>query len=54
MKVKNDLVQNPLWTIQTVTVNDEFGGPLQYDLIKPKHLCTPADKNGEDPTAPGG
>jgi hypothetical protein len=25
---------------------------LQYDLIKPTHLCNPADKSGEDPTAP--
>jgi len=39
--------------VQTVTLTDQLGGPLRYDLVKPKHLCTPADKNGEDPGAPG-
>jgi concanavalin A-like lectin/glucanase superfamily protein len=42
----------PTWTLQTVTLTDEFNGPLQYDLVKPTRLCNPADKNSEDPTAP--
>jgi len=42
----------PVFTPVTVTVVDEFGGPLSYDLKKPKHFCSPADTNGEDPGAP--
>jgi hypothetical protein len=30
---------------------DEFGGPLMYDLLKPTHLCTPVDKQNENPGA---
>ena len=35
----------------TVTLDDAFG-PGTVTLKKPKRLCAPADKNGEDPTAP--
>jgi len=34
-----------------VTVQDQFG-TMHVDVKKPKYLCTPVDKNGEDPTAP--
>ena len=42
----------PTFTPTTVTLTDEFGGPLQVTLSKPTRLCLPADKNGEDPAAP--
>jgi len=35
----------------TVTVADQFES-LSLTLVKPYRLCVPADKNGEDPTAP--
>ena len=34
-----------------VTLQDQFG-PMRVDVKKPKYLCNPVDKNGEDPTAP--
>jgi hypothetical protein len=34
-----------------LTVETQFG-PLVVDIKKPTHLCAPASKNGEDPTAP--
>jgi hypothetical protein len=37
--------------INGVTAEDQFG-PYTVDLIRPKYLCAPASKNGEDPTAP--
>jgi len=37
--------------IAGVTVDDQFGSGTQ-DLRRPKRLCTPADKNDEDPGAP--
>jgi len=39
--------------ITDVPTVDQFG-PHVVDLIRPKYLCVPADKNGEDPTAPSG
>jgi hypothetical protein len=39
--------------IADVPTVDQFG-PHVVDLIRPKYLCVPADKNGEDPTAPSG
>jgi len=36
-----------------VKLVDQFGGPLFYDLKKPTRLCAPADKDGEDASAPG-
>jgi len=40
--------------IGTVTAIDEFGpaSGATLALDRPKRLCNPADKNGEDPTAP--
>jgi hypothetical protein len=35
-----------------IAVETQFG-PLTVDIKKPLHLCAPANKNGEDPTAPG-
>jgi len=32
-------------------VQDQFG-TVMLDLLKPIRLCAPANKNGEDPTAP--
>src|SRR5437870_9817625 len=32
-------------------ITDEFGGPFAYDLSKPTKLCTPVNKNNEDPSA---
>jgi kumamolisin len=41
----------PVFTPVQATIGDEFAG-ARYDLVKPTRLCAPADKNGEDPTAP--
>jgi hypothetical protein len=35
-----------------VTLQDQFGA-LTVVVKKPRYLCNPVDKNGEDPTAPG-
>lgn len=37
--------------IRGVQIEDQFG-PARMDLFQPRWLCAPADKNGEDPTAP--
>jgi len=37
--------------ISGVTGADQFGS-YTVDLIKPRYLCAPANKSGEDPTAP--
>ena len=34
-----------------MTLTDQFGGPLLYNLLKPTLFCTPADTNSEDPLA---
>ncbi len=34
------------------TVSDQFRAGHPYSVVKVTKLCTPADKNGEDPTAP--
>jgi hypothetical protein len=34
-----------------VSLGDQFG-TMTVDVKKPKYLCAPVDKNGEDPTAP--
>jgi hypothetical protein len=39
--------------LRDVPVADQFGSHV-VDLIRPRYLCVPADKNGEDPTAPNG
>jgi hypothetical protein len=36
-----------------VPVADQFGSHV-VDLIRPRYLCVPANKNDEDPTAPSG
>jgi hypothetical protein len=38
-------------TIRGVSAVDQFGSHAM-DILRPKYLCVPADKNGEDPTAP--
>ncbi len=35
-----------------VSLVDQFGGPVSVEVKKPKFLCAPTDKNGEDPSAP--
>jgi hypothetical protein len=37
--------------INGVTGEDQFG-PYSLDLLRPRYLCAPANKNNEDPTAP--
>ena len=37
--------------INGVSAEDQFG-TYTVDLVKPRWLCAPANKNGEDPTAP--
>jgi len=41
----------PVFTKTSVTLADQFGGPLVYDLKKPTRVCLPADKNDERPGA---
>jgi hypothetical protein len=41
----------PKFVKQTVTVADQFQSVTEL-VIKPVRLCAPANKNGEDPTAP--
>lgn len=36
-----------------VVLTDRFEGGVRFDLEKLRDLCTPADKDGEDPEAPG-
>jgi hypothetical protein len=45
-------VHAPKMSVPGITLDDQFG-PGVVELKKPKRLCNPADKNGEDPTAPG-
>jgi len=42
----------PFANIPGVTVDDQFG-PVTLEVTGPRYLCAPADKNGEDPSAPG-
>jgi hypothetical protein len=42
----------PFQPVQNVTVEDQFGSTV-VDVVAPRFLCAPSDKNGEDPTAPG-
>jgi hypothetical protein len=37
--------------VLTLPLKDQFGA-ITVDVKKPKYLCNPVDKNGEDPTAP--
>jgi len=42
----------PFVPITGVTVDDQFG-PVTVSVTDPRFLCAPANKNGEDPSAPG-
>jgi hypothetical protein len=42
----------PFVSIPGVTLEDQFGFTT-VTVAEPRFLCAPADKNGEDPTAPG-
>jgi cysteine-rich repeat protein len=44
-------VDHAVFTASGISLNDRFGAST-VKIIKPKRLCNPADKNGEDPTAP--
>jgi hypothetical protein len=50
-KVKRSRGAAKFAKIPGVTGQDQFG-PYTIDLLRPRWLCAPADKNGEDPTAP--
>jgi hypothetical protein len=50
-KAKKGAPPFPVFTKTSVTLTDQFGGPLVYDLKKPTRVCLPADKNGESPGA---
>ena len=47
----HELDRQSYMEIQNVSLADQFG-PGLVDVQRPKRLCNPADKNGEDPTAP--
>jgi hypothetical protein len=49
-KVKRSL-HAAKWVKRTATISDQFGSAI-VKLAKPYLLCMPANKNGEDPTAP--
>src|SRR5262249_30502262 len=49
-KVKRSL-HAAKWVKRTATISDQFGSAT-VKLVKPYLLCAPANKNGEDPTAP--
>jgi len=38
---------------QTASVGDQFTTPKNFNVKKPRHLCTPVDKNGEGIETPG-
>ena len=42
---------NGRFRITGLSIQTQFG-TLTLDIKKPTHLCAPADKDGEDPTAP--
>jgi hypothetical protein len=50
-KVKRSRGAAKFVKIPGVTGQDQFG-PYSVDLMRPRWLCAPANKNGEDPTAP--
>jgi hypothetical protein len=50
-KVKRSRGSVKFAKIPGVTGNDQFG-PYTVDLMRPRWLCAPANKAGEDPTAP--
>ncbi len=46
-----ELRREPFDKVLGVSLLDRFG-PSTVDLVRPKRICNPADKNGEDPSAP--
>jgi hypothetical protein len=42
----------PKFVKRTVTITNQFEPPITILVTKPFRLCAPANKNGEDPTAP--
>jgi hypothetical protein len=50
-KVKRSRGAPKFARVSGVTGQDQFGA-YNVDLLKPRYLCAPASKNGEDPTAP--
>jgi hypothetical protein len=44
-------VDHAVFKLGGLSLVDRFG-PSTVDVIKPKRICNPADKNGEDPNAP--
>jgi len=42
----------PKFVKRTVTVINQFEPSITLQITKPRRLCAPASKNGEDPTAP--
>ncbi len=45
-----EMPREPFTEIPGVSAVDQFG-PSTVTVVRPKRLCNPADKNGEDPTA---
>src|SRR6185369_3127769 len=45
-----EMPREPFTQITGVSALDQFG-PSTLTIIRPKRLCNPASKNGEDPTA---
>ena len=43
---------SPFAPVEDLPIADQFG-TLTVDLKKPTRLCSPANKDGEDPAAPG-
>jgi hypothetical protein len=50
-KVKRSKGAAKFTRVAGVTGQDQFG-PYSVDLLRPRWLCAPANKSGEDPTAP--
>jgi cysteine-rich repeat protein len=46
-----EMPREPFQEITGVSLVDHLG-PSTVDVIRPKRLCSPASKNGEDPSAP--
>jgi len=42
----------PKFTPQIATIVDQFAQPASVVVKKPRYLCNPVDKNGEDPSVP--
>lgn len=51
-KVKRSQGSDPFTVVRDYPVEDQFGATT-VDIMRPVRLCMPANKNDEDPTAPG-